>query len=168
MKYIKQCNCITRFLEVLAFTLVFLTSNQALAESECIKGHLEAYADFLTPMGPAVGMGIISVDGEVVVVINSFGNFVPPLKITEDGTIHATVLEDDTSPDGSTVQIQDELVLSPLDDPGEFRVLIKSTVLSGTGFFANAYGKYLGHGHMSFNNLRIEHSGSITLCGLSL
>lgn len=168
MNTLKQKHGKGTLIAMISFVGASLLSSSAMASSDCIKAELEGYADFLSPVGPGVGMGIISVDGQIISVINTFGNIAPPLKFTEDGTIHMTVLEDDVATDGSTVQIQDKLVLSPLETPGEYQVLIKSTPLSGTGLFADADGRYVGHGTLSFNNLRLEHSGTITLCGLPL
>lgn len=150
------------------FLCTLLLNTHAFATSECIKADLEGYANFLSPVGPGVGMATISINDQIVSVINTYGSIAPPLKYTEDGTIHMTVLENDETTDGSTIQILDKLVLSPLEYPGEYQVLIKSTPLSGTGFFADIDGRYVGHGTLSFNNLRMEHAGIITLCGLTL
>ncbi len=142
-----------------------LISMPALANDQCVRGTLEAEADLLTPFGPVVGSAVAMIGGQVL-SIQSFGVIVS-FKVTDEGTIHLEVEENDSTPDGSTVQIMDKIKLTPTAIPGEFTMTIKSTVISGTGLFADASGKYKGEGHASFNTLHLSHSGEVRFCGLA-
>lgn len=150
----------------LVLAAMFMVSASARAESDCEKGTLEGSAVLQTVMGPGTGYAFMTL-GDQTIPISSFGVFVPPMKVTEDGTIHLTIEENDTTPDGSTLKFLDSLVLSPTDLPGEYRLLIKSVFVEGTGIFddPDLAGRYVGHGEVSFNTLTLSHSGMVTVCG---
>lgn len=153
-------------LAMLAFCCM---TSPAQAETDCVKGEIEGWVTLQTVMGPGVGYFIMTL-GDQAIPITTVGTFVPPMKVTEDGTIHLTVQENDTAPDGSTVQFLDNLVLSPTDIPGEYRLRIKSSYVSGTGIFngPDLDGRYIGHGEVSFNDLTMHHSGQVTVCGFGV
>ena len=144
---------------------IMVASAPTWAGDQCIRGTLNAEVDLLSPYGPAVGTAIAMI-GDQVLPIQAFGVIVSS-KVTEGGNIHLVVEENDSTPDGSTIQIRDNIKLTPTEAPGEYDMDINSKILGGTGIFYDVDGKYQGSGHASFNTGHLSHTGEAKICGLA-
>ena len=141
-------------------------STASWASNDCLRGPLTSEADLITPFGPGIGVAEAMIGDETIVIFTHAD--VVASKVGEDGTIHLELIENDSTPDGSTVQLKDNVVLSPTEIPGEYRLNVRSVVLGGTGIFQDVDGKYVGHGTFSFNTLHLSHTGDARFCGLNL
>ena len=143
-----------------------MVSTSSWSNDQCVRGTLVSDVELLSPFGPGVGVAYADIAGQILPII-TYGDIVSS-KVQGDGSIHLVVEENDSTPDGSTIQIRDKVILTPTDIPGEFTLKIHSKMLGGTGLFSDVDGKYSGEGTASFNTTpaQLHHTGEAKMCGL--
>lgn len=91
-----------------------------------------------------------------------------PPKYTEDGAIHMLTDVQHDFAGGDSLRWRLNIVLSPTDIPGEYRLNEHNMLVSGEGVYAEAFGRSRGHGSASFNSGQAQILAKGRLCGIAL
>jgi len=66
--------------------------------------------------------------------------------VGDDGTLHAATSHTFDFGGGNSFTTLDKAKLEPTDTPGVFRIISNLEIVSGTGIFAGAHGRFAGRG----------------------
>jgi hypothetical protein len=152
------------FLAVVSVMVLF--AGQSWANPKCHDVVAETSISATDPLlifGKFVGTALISIDGQTP--IPSAVSFkMTKVKVGDDGTLHPTdTMTFDFGPMG-TLTVQDTAVLSPTEPPYIYAMNSRLDNLVGTGMFAGAFGKLLGHGQFSFATLTVTAKANGRIC----
>ena len=148
---------------VLLIAGALATSSEAAAD--CVKDTADAQLSILGPFGPIVGT-VNFVIGGVPAVASVTINILAPPTVGEDGTLHSTSSLYYNFGNGNTLTGESKGVLSPTETPGVYQNNQDLSYTGGTGTYQNAYGRFSGHGILSFIDMTGTMSGKGVLCGL--
>lgn len=131
--------------------ITMLFGAQAWAASTCHDVHVESTISAVDPVlifGKYAGTAVVSMDGQTV--IPAAVSLTPvELKVGDDGSVHSTNwLTFDLGSMG-TLNILDNAVMSPTENPYVYRMNTRLDNLSGTGMFTGVIGKFSDHGEFS-------------------